>query len=878
MFLAVLALVFLSSNSTNSESEKIAAALRRWIPESDFAALEPRFQTLLRTFAERHVRRETPIAACFANSVPLSLVQALEAALRDNQDFQLVNRWSTTATNGGGLGQGAPTTITYSFVPDGTPINGGVGEPAAPSNLFAAFNAAFPSQATWQTQIQNSFTDWGNLTGITYVFEPNDDGVTLGSLAGVVGVRGDVRIGGHFIDGGSNILAYNSFPNNGDMVLDTGDTAFYSNAGTTYLRLRNTIRHEHGHGLGMAHSCPINNTKLMEPFLSTAFNGPQFDDIAGAQRFYGDNLEPNDTTGTASDLGSLNNGTTTRSTVSVDDNSDVDFYQFTITTPKRVTTSVTPAGASYLSGPQLANGSCDPGTAFDPRIQNDLGIEVRSTNGTTVLGTANANPAGQAETLVDINLPAAGTYFIRVFAGASDTAQMYDLSVTINDPNPFSYSFPNGIPTTIPSNTTSTVDVLATPGSSTANPATGLVFTSIGAAPFTSAPLASLGGNLFRATLPAAPCFATVRWYVSMAAVSGGLPLLSPATAPTTPYSALSTSGVLSTVFYDNFQTDLGWTVTNNAALTAGAWQRAVPNGGGARGDPPTDGDGSGQCYVTQNGPGDTDVDGGTTTLTSPIFNLLGVTDALVVVRFWYDNVAGGNPGTDTFPIQISNNNGATWVTMETYNASVDAWVERQYRVGQFVAPSAQVRIRFTAQDPAPGAVVEAGVDAVRVLVCQNNNALGACAAGTYPIGQTPSPLLRINGSSGGTTGRVDVAAGAAIGISMAQPVTNPGPAGFLLFGLIGVPGPLDATAVPPLGTMCFMPCGLGPVNPALFMLADTFNTGLCTTTVLAATPTPWSISLPGFPFPIQFTLQGVIAATPTAFALTNAVIVNITL
>ena len=58
----------------------------------------------------------------------------------DGSRFQQGNRWSGTATNGGGLSQGDPTTITYSFVPDGTIIpNTGLG--SGSSTLFNWLNA-----------------------------------------------------------------------------------------------------------------------------------------------------------------------------------------------------------------------------------------------------------------------------------------------------------------------------------------------------------------------------------------------------------------------------------------------------------------------------------------------------------------------------------------------------------------------------------------------------------------------------------------------------------------------------------------------------------------------------------------------------------------
>ena len=43
-----------------------------------------------------------------------------------------------------------------------------------------------------------------------------------------------MRIGGVFIDGNSGVLAYNYFPDYGDMVLDTGDGNFYDNPGNNF--------------------------------------------------------------------------------------------------------------------------------------------------------------------------------------------------------------------------------------------------------------------------------------------------------------------------------------------------------------------------------------------------------------------------------------------------------------------------------------------------------------------------------------------------------------------------------------------------------------------------------------------------------------------
>ncbi len=831
----------------------------------------PDWQVLINALEARKARGEPPLALCFANPVPPEVEAAVEAALRDGAEFQLGARWTSTTLSGSGLGQGSPTTLTYSFVPDGTPINGSVGEPAAPSNLLAAFNPVFGSEAAWKNLVHATFTNWGALTGITYVFEPNDDGVLIGSAAGQAGVRGDVRISGHLIDGASNILAYNNFPNNGDMVLDTGDTGLFGNGSNNFRIFRNVVSHEHGHGIGLAHVCPGNSTKLMEPLLATAFDGPQFDDISGAQRHYGDNFEPNDTAGTATDLGTLGNGTTVRTTLSIDDNADVDFWRFTTTTPKRVTVTVTPLGSIYNQAAQT--NPCGAGTAFDPRNQNDLGIQILANNGSTVLSTANAQPAGGTESIVDQNLNVAGNYHVRVFGGGNDAAQMHSLSLVVADAFPFELTIPAGIPDVLPAGSTSTVLVRVVPGFGNVDPLSGQLFASIGTGAFVSSPLVSLGGNDYQATLPAANCLSIVRWYVRFTPLGGGAFVTSPGGAPTNTHASTAESGAFATVFFDNFETNLGWTVTNDAALTGGAWERGTPIGGGARGDPPTDGDGSGQCFLTQNLAGNSDVDGGTTTVTSPLVNMSGAAAGRLVVRFWLDNDFGGNPNTEPLHIEASNNGGTSWVTLESYNANAGVWIERDYFLTGSLAPTSQMRVRFRTQDPPPGAVVEAGVDAVRFLVCAELPALGLAAAGT-----APSPVLTINGSASPTTRRVDVASGSPISLGLAQPPSNPSPAGFLLFARFGVPSPVETTAIPPLGSMVFPPCGLFPSSPVVIMFADSFASNLCGPPVVPASPTPFNFSIPtGIPFPVQFTFQGVIEVGPGALAITNALVLNVT-
>jgi len=366
------------------------------------------------------------------------------------------SRWSTTITNGSGLTQGDPTTLRWGFVPDGTSIFGFNGEPTSPSNLIGFMGSVYGvttndtiyTDEPWFPLFQSYINRWSQLSGLTYVYEPNDDGGTFGSLPGVIGVRGDVRIGGHLIDGQSNVLAYNFFPNNSDMVIDTGDSTFFGGTANNSRALRNVLAHEHGHGIGLGHVCPVIdgvNGRLMEPFINLSIDGPQFDDILAAQRGYGDSFEKNggnNAAATATPLGPIASGQTVqRGTnandnqvvpaemdfLSVDDDSDLDFFSFTVTDGISLDIALTPLGPTYLSGPQNANGSCSAGATFNASAQSDLTLQLISPNGVTVLQSANLNGLQGAENIVSGPLPA-GTYFVRV-SGSANAAQMYRLSL-----------------------------------------------------------------------------------------------------------------------------------------------------------------------------------------------------------------------------------------------------------------------------------------------------------------------------------------------------------------------------------------------------------------------------------------------------------------
>lgn len=288
--------------------------------------------------------------------------------------------------------------------------------------------------------------------------------------------------------------------------------------------------------------------------------------------------------------------------------------------------------------------------------------------------------------------------------------------------DPVGFSYPSGVPDMVTPNqpTVFAVDALAI--SDTPVPGTGTLSYRIGSSgAFTTVSMSQSSPNHYQATLPATACPQTIEFYFSVQTTSSGV-VSDPGNAPTSVYRAVAASGTITEVAY-NFQTNPGWTVTSS--VTDGPWDTnpAVPVSGCNRGNPQTDFDGSGQCWMTDNSAAsacNSDVDNGATTLTSQVLNLSGLAAAHVSYARWFSNNTGDGPETDTLRVEISTNGGTNWTALEIVgptSTSPNPEINGGWFVKTYAIPSsAQFRIRFIAEDVGAQSVVEAAIDAFEIF------------------------------------------------------------------------------------------------------------------------------------------------------------------
>ena len=223
---------------------------------------------------------------------------------------------------------------------------------------------------------------------------------------------------------------------------------------------------------------------------------------------------------------------------------------------------------------------------------------------------------------------------------------------------------------------------------------------------------------------------------------------------------------------YENaFETEDGWVVgvpDDNA--TAGIWTRVDPVGsyfGSAPVAPEDDHTPDGtHCFVTEQGgvgqpARESDVDGGKTTLRSPVLDLGSAVNPRLLYWRWYANHLGPFPGEDYWQVDVSADGGDSWVNLEYTNEGTAEWQLREFYLEDYIALTGEVVLRFVASDYGSDSLIEAALDDVSIESQPSPAAIegngGAGPQRRFALGAvSPSPLRL--GAAGGAASAGHVA------------------------------------------------------------------------------------------------------------------------
>ncbi len=301
-------------------------------------------------------------------------------------------------------------------------------------------------------------------------------------------------------------------------------------------------------------------------------------------------------------------------------------------------------------------------------------------------------------------------------------------------------NFPNGRPDLVSSTGGDIVQVDIVPSpEDPVVPGSGTFHVDVGSG-FQSIPLTANSATSFTATFPApAECPADIAYFFSFD-LQSGTTITEPANASpqsSNLFRAVAADSVDVDELYD-FETVVGFSAgAPGDDATTGVWVRANPIGTAAQ--PEDDNTPLGTvAWITGQGTfgggtGENDVDGGTTSLVSNQIDLSAAEFATISYARWYSNDTGQAPNADVFEVFVSDDDGQNYTLVETVGPAGEGtsggWIETGFSVGDFVALTSTIRVKFVASDLGAGSLVEAAIDDVRVFGASCTIAPPACVA-----------------------------------------------------------------------------------------------------------------------------------------------------
>lgn len=248
-------------------------------------------------------------------------------------------------------------------------------------------------------------------------------------------------------------------------------------------------------------------------------------------------------------------------------------------------------------------------------------------------------------------------------------------------------------------------------------------------------------GDVYSHLIPGVPAGTVVEYFIDIVDVFGGISATTPVASDKSVngnlphYILVGVEPVLRNDL-DDYSEFGYWDMDlpgDNA--TTGIWSEDIPVGSMADVNDPatvvaplqdhTEGF-FGYAYITGlsselgAGIGANDVDGGHTTLLSPVMDLTPYDNPVMSYWRWYANApaTGANPASDWWQVEITNDGGNTWQYLENTSQQDISWRRKAFRIADVIEPTASFQMRFIASDSTTigeyldgGSLVEAAVD-----------------------------------------------------------------------------------------------------------------------------------------------------------------------